>query len=272
MSLRRGAGVTGVLERVNGFWRTVIVLVLVYFLLRFAFGYASQVITGADGPQPIPGALLTIYMALVLLGLAVQVAVSEESLRDFRDPLVALLGGGEEWTGSPAARWGRFALLALPPILVALAVYRQLAPSVVSPTLSRQQHPTLPESYVAIENPYRELPEAEQSAAIAEGIVLYQRNCRPCHGTPVNGSGELAGGYRPRPVAFVDPGTIDSVVESYLIWRIEEGGLGLPSEGTPWHSAMPPWKDELERDDIWKIIMAEYDIAGKEPRVPEAIH
>jgi hypothetical protein len=32
---------------------------------------------------------------------------------------------------------------------------------------------------------------------------------------------------------------------------------------------MPPWEDELEDDEIWRIILAEYAIAGREPRVPE---
>ena len=32
---------------------------------------------------------------------------------------------------------------------------------------------------------------------------------------------------------------------------------------------MPAWKDELTEEDVWKIIMAEYRIAGTEPRKPE---
>ena len=32
---------------------------------------------------------------------------------------------------------------------------------------------------------------------------------------------------------------------------------------------MPAWKDELTDDQIWKIIAAEYQIAGVDPRRPE---
>jgi hypothetical protein len=70
-------------------------------------------------------------------------------------------------------------------------------------------------------------------------------------------------------VDFTDPGTIATVVEPYPFWRIKRGALGLPGMATPWHSAMPAWEDELEDDEIWRIIMAEYAIAGREPRVPE---
>ena len=34
---------------------------------------------------------------------------------------------------------------------------------------------------------------------------------------------------------------------------------------------MPAWEDELGELDIWKIILAEYDLSGTEPRVPEAL-
>ena len=34
---------------------------------------------------------------------------------------------------------------------------------------------------------------------------------------------------------------------------------------------MPSWEDELTEDEIWKIILAEYEIAEKEPRVPEEL-
>jgi hypothetical protein len=74
-----------------------------------------------------------------------------------------------------------------------------------------------------------------------------------------------------RPVDFTDPGTIATVVEAYPFWRITDGALGLPSIASPWNSAMPAWKDELEASDIWKIILAEYRISGTEPRQPEEL-
>ncbi|MCH7874549.1 MAG: hypothetical protein IH965_04545 [Gemmatimonadetes bacterium] len=58
-------------------------------------------------------------------------------------------------------------------------------------------------------------------------------------------------------------------MESYPFWRIEEGAPGLPAIATPWNSAMPSWKDQLTSDEIWRIILAEYRISGREPRTPE---
>jgi len=101
--------------------------------------------------------------------------------------------------------------------------------------------------------------------------VLYQKNCRPCHGTTARGDGPMAWGLRLKPVNFVDPGTIATLVEAYLFWRIKDGGPGLRPEASPWDSAMPAWKDELSDEEIWKIIVAEYDTAGVEPRRPEKL-
>jgi mono/diheme cytochrome c family protein len=106
---------------------------------------------------------------------------------------------------------------------------------------------------------------------LEEGRVLYQKNCRPCHGTTAGGDGPMARGFRLKPINFRDPGTIATVVEGYLMWRIKEGGLGLPPEATPWDSAMPVWKDELSDEEIWKIILAGYDTAGMEPRKLEKL-
>jgi len=259
--------------RPDAFWRTVLVLVAVYLFLRFGFGYVSQMVTGASGPQPVPRALLSMYVVLALGALLVQVGVSEASVRAFRDPLVDLLRGPAP--GDPRARDARYralrlAALAALPILAGLGVYQMLAPKVASAATSRQQHPTINASYLAIENPFRAKSEAEQRKAIEEGIVLYQVNCRPCHGTPARGDGPMAPGFKPRPIAFTDVGTIETIVEPYLMWRVEKGGIGLPAAATPWNSAMPPWEGELTRDEIWKIIMAEFHIAGKQPRIPEA--
>jgi mono/diheme cytochrome c family protein len=104
-----------------------------------------------------------------------------------------------------------------------------------------------------------------------EGRDLFQINCRPCHGSKADGNGPMAWGFRLRPANFTDPGTIATVVEQYVFWRIKEGGRGLPSVATPWDSAMPRWMDELSDDDIWKIIMGEYDTAGIVPRKPEKL-
>ncbi len=103
-----------------------------------------------------------------------------------------------------------------------------------------------------------------------EGRALYAMNCRPCHGDSVAGDGPMADGFKLRPINFTDNGTIETIVEGYTFWRVANGGRGLPTEATPWDSAMPQWKLNLGEEERWKIILAEYDLARKTPRIPEA--
>lgn len=102
-----------------------------------------------------------------------------------------------------------------------------------------------------------------------EGRALYAMNCRPCHGDSTNGDGPMADGFKLRPINFTDNGTIETIVEGYTFWRVTNGGPGLPTEATPWDSAMPEWKLNLTEEERWKIILAEYDLAQKTPRIPE---
>ena len=102
-----------------------------------------------------------------------------------------------------------------------------------------------------------------------EGRALYAMNCRACHGDSVSGNGPMADGFKLRPIDFTDNGTIETIVEGYTLWRVTNGGPGLPVEATPWASAMPEWKLSLTELQRWMIILAEYDLAGKTPRIPE---
>jgi mono/diheme cytochrome c family protein len=102
-----------------------------------------------------------------------------------------------------------------------------------------------------------------------EGRALYAMNCRACHGDSTAGDGPMADGFKLRPINFTDTGTIETIVEGYTFWRVTNGGPGLPTEATPWDSAMPEWKLNLTEEERWKIILAEYDLAQKTPRIPE---
>jgi mono/diheme cytochrome c family protein len=117
-------------------------------------------------------------------------------------------------------------------------------------------------------------PEVAKAALVEknlfEGRALYAMNCRPCHGDSVAGDGPMADGFKLRPINFTDNGTIETIVEGYTFWRVANGGPGLPTEATPWDSAMPEWKLNLTEEQRWKIIMAEYDMAEKTPRIPES--
>jgi mono/diheme cytochrome c family protein len=253
------------------FWTAVVALIITYIVLRFGIAHVSAWITGAQNPQPVPQALLAMYILLALAALAVQVATSDQSLRDFVDPLAELIRGRPSPTpgGDRLFQVGRVAILLAVPLVAGWMTFQRASPSLGSPVAGRIQHPTLPGEYETLSNLFRALPPDEQAAVVREGVVLYQINCRPCHGTAADGDGPMARGFRLRPIDFTDPGTIATLVENYPVWRIKKGGIGLPASSTPWDSAMPAWEGELTDEEIWKIIMAEYSIAGKEPRRPE---
>jgi hypothetical protein len=211
---------------------------------------------------------------------------SKDKIDDFKRPLVNFLKGGGVL---------RMVVLGIVPFLVGGLVYSKKMPRVDPPVMIRVQHPTLPGKFEQMKNPFRDpdpsnefvktfiadkglalaTPQDKEEVvrrATAEGRNLFQVNCRPCHGSKADGNGPMAWGFRLRPVDFTDPGTIATVVEPFLFWRINQGAFGLPQESTPWDSAMPAWQGEIPEADMWKIILADYDTANREPRKPEKIH
>jgi len=104
---------------------------------------------------------------------------------------------------------------------------------------------------------------------IEEGRVLFMINCRPCHGAGAMGDGPMSVGQRRVPLDFTGVETIATLVEGAVFWRVKKGGIKLPREGAPWESAMPSWEADLTDEQIWKVIMADYDIAGNAPRESE---
>ncbi|MBI2460433.1 MAG: c-type cytochrome, partial [Candidatus Rokubacteria bacterium] len=280
-------------RRISLFWSTLIALAVVWLSLRYALPYFTMWVAGSERPLPIPGAALLMYLLLVLVGVLVYITISDESIQEFLRPVVAFLRGPDP--AAPNARplrAARLAVLVLIPLLAGGFVYARAVPRAQSPTILRIQHPTIPGAYERLKNPFREPTDetvrkwtaeteftgsleegrrAYQEAALAEGRVIFQINCRPCHGDAADGAGPMAQGLRLKPANFTDPGTIATVVEAYAFWRATEGGPGLPPEATPWDSAMPVWKGDLTEEQRWKAVMAAYDLAGVEPRKPEKL-
>lgn len=282
------------MKRVPLFWSVVTAVVVVWVCLAYVLPYAAMWVTGRDRPLPIPGAVFAIYLVLTLVGSAVYVTISDESIREFLRPLLAFLRGPEPGAGRAGTlRRGRLAVLLAAPLVAGGAVYARALPQAQSPTSLRIQHPTIPGAYERLKNPFREpadeavqkwtaetkrsgsLDEGRRAyteAALLEGRVIFQTNCRPCHGDAADGQGPMAWGFRLKPANFTDPGMIATVVEAYAFWRVTEGGPGLRPSGSPWDSAMPIWKQDLTDEQKWKAVMAAYDLAGVEPRKPEKLH
>lgn len=254
------------------FWSVILTLLVVYLLLAYGTPFVTRLIIRTDRWLPMPNTLFIMFMILALIGAFIHVTTSDERIEEFKGPIFTFLRGDEEGRWPVWAGWARLAGLVALPILLGGFVYSQAKPSVTSPAALRIQHPTFPGAFEKLTNPLRN-PDGtlKDPKVLEEGRVLYQKNCRPCHGTTAGGDGPMARGFRLKPVNFRDPGTITTLVEGYLVWRIKEGGPGLPPGATPWDSAMPSWKEELQDEEIWKIILAEYDTAGVEPRKPEKL-
>lgn len=258
-------------------------------IIKLVIPNVSMWIVGKPYPLPVPSTLTLMYVLVTIIGLSIFITTSEENIRSFLDPVVRFLRGGEGGVFAMV----RIALLVIIPLGAGALTYKQTAPKVASATGIRIQHPTIPKQFESLENPYRNptddmirsfiqakglgdisMEDAKaqfHEATLIEGRGMYQSFCRPCHGSKADGNGPMAVGFRLRPADFTDPGTLATVVEGYAFWRIRDGGRGLPKESTPWDSAMPRWKDELTDDQIWKIILAEYNTAGTEPRLPEKL-
>lgn len=209
---------------------------------------------------PLPASLIMLYMMLTFSGIMIFMTLSGASMESFLGPIFRFISGdGQDGTMKTA----RLVVLALFPLLVGWQTYSSTASSAAPPAENRTVHPAPPGEFTGLSNPVPNTPDN-----VMQGKGLYAAYCSPCHGQ-FDGKGPAARGFNPPPANFKDPTTIAMLQESYLFWRIKKGGVGLSVEGMPWKSAMPRWEVELKDEQIWKIIMGEYDGAGQKPRTWE---
>lgn len=233
---------------------------------------------------PIPSALLYTYMGLVTIVIFLFVSSTEQGWTDFKRPILNTV-----MAVNPMYRGVRTVSFVVLPILAGYGTYDFLVPKFDEPIELRTVHPAPPASTTVrgqnftlqtAQNPYRVEDNGEylevgkeskyfKSNAFApdapkylqyvkEGGSIFFQNCHFCHGDNLNGRGMFAFAFNPIPANFVDPGTIAQLQETFVFWRISKGGPGLPTEGFPWASAMPPWEEHLTTDEIWKVAMFEY--------------
>ncbi|MGH7260773.1 MAG: c-type cytochrome [Nitrospiraceae bacterium] len=209
---------------------------------------------------PLPASLIMLYLALTFSGIMIFMTLSGTSMDSFLGPIFRFISGEGQDGTMKTARW---AVLVLFPLLVGWETYASTAPSDLPPAENRTIHPAPPSEFVGLSNPVSNTPEN-----VMQGKGLFAAFCSPCHGN-FDGKGPAAKGFNPPPANFIDSGTIAQLQESYVFWRIKQGGVGLSVEGMPWKSAMPRWEFELKDEQIWKIIMGEYDGAHQKPRTWE---
>jgi mono/diheme cytochrome c family protein len=120
---------------------------------------------------------------------------------------------------------------------------------IVSPTARArmQRHWTYMRAGVPPE--YRGLapPGEATQQSVSRGLILYQENCAACHGIHGLGGGDRALGMAPSPALLAHMIQRRGAADEYLMWTISEGGKAF---GT----AMPSFKENLSRAEIWDVI------------------
>ena len=251
---------------------------------------------------PIPFSVRAIYGTVALVGVFLWMSGSEEDWQEFRRPILNVLDARTGFhkglrtfflIAIPIGLWG-FAYNSFLPNLEEPIELRTVHPAPPASTkvhgrtfvLQTSQNPYR----VNIEGKYDQdfsnsliteqgmgrlmKPNANPWDPKAEGYLKYVReggeiffqNCHFCHGDNLNGRGLHAFAFNPIPANFTDPGTLAQLQETFVFWRVAKGGIGLPREGFPWASVMPPWEQHLTTDEIWKVVMFEYWHTGYYPR------
>jgi mono/diheme cytochrome c family protein len=100
----------------------------------------------------------------------------------------------------------------------------------------------IPEVYAELANPV-----TADDASLERGAELYTIHCASCHGDGAMGDGPAAAGLDPAPVPIAH--TSQMMSDSYLFWRVSEGGTL-----EPFNSAMPSWKGVLDEQARWDVI------------------
>ena len=288
------AGISYLLSRAGiampRFWQGILFWVFILMYLKYRIY------------PPIPFSVRAMYGTVSLIAVFMWMSSNEEDWRKFKQPIMNVLDAVTPFHKFlrvaylvllPIIFWG-FAYSSFLPNLDEPIELRTVHPAPPASTKVHGKTFVLQTS----QNPYRVNPEGKYDQEYtnahiveqgmgrlmkpeanpwdpkAEGYLKYVReggeiffqNCHFCHGDNLNGRGLHAFAFNPIPANFTDPGTIAQLQETFIFWRVSKGGIGLPREGFPWASVMPPWEQHLTTDEIWKVILFEYWHTGYYPR------
>lgn len=208
---------------------------------------------------PLPSNLTNFFMLFVLAGVLIHITLDDRRIDEFI--------GFISLTSKQPLVWDilRKAVLVVIPLFVAYNVYSKEKVTYSPPGELFSPHVTPPQWVVDFK-----VPEWASNAGkwdpkhLEEGRKIYEQNCLPCHGKDADGNGPVAHAirYPAAPTNFKEPGTIAQLPIAYVFWRVRDGGIF----DKQFKSAMPGWGDELEEDEMWKVIMYSYYKAGVKPR------
>ncbi len=111
---------------------------------------------------------------------------------------------------------------------------------------SEHEHESLPDEYASKTNPFK----ADDADALAAGEQVYTTTCASCHGAEGKGDGPAAAALDPHPADFTNGEIMNGMSDTYLFWRISEGGMMAP-----FNSSMPAWKQALTEEQRWQVIL-----------------
>lgn len=264
---------------VSKFFQAVLLLIAAYIIFKFVIF------------PPIPSALLYTYMGLITLVVFLLLTTTDQSLSELKDPIVKTLEGK-----TPRFKMIQMITFVVVPILSGYGAFNYMYPKYQEPIELRTVHPAPPASIQVhgselilqkAKSPFRVNEKGEYDEHVEdrylkgnpyddkgvpylkyvrEGGEIFFQNCHFCHGDNLNGAGMFAFAFNPIPANFTDPGTLAQLQQTFVFWRVAKGGIGLPREGFPWASAMPPWEKHLTTDEIWKVVEFEYWHTGYYPR------
>lgn len=107
--------------------------------------------------------------------------------------------------------------------------------------MARHRAP-IPEAYAGLVNPV-----TADEASLERGGELFVTHCASCHGDGAMGDGPASADLDPAPVPIAH--TSQMMGDSYLFWRVSEGGAMAP-----FNSAMPAWKQTLDEQARWDVL------------------
>lgn len=259
----------------------IVPIAAVLFALRFvrvrllawmgAWLVAMYLILTRGFTTPIPGSMVNIFMAIVVLSLLAYATSSRERHQETFGRII-------EFAADPRYTLPLAVVSLAIPALVAWTVYRGAQQPAEPPFFSRTVHPSPPTEITAHgektdllkgENPLRALEKtnpAKWQEHIQNGRNVYYQNCFYCHGDALGGDGMYAHGLNPLPANFLDQGVLPNFQETFFFWRVAKGGPGMPDEGGPGDSAMPEWERFLTNEQMWEVVAFLYADTGYRPR------
>ena len=93
-------------------------------------------------------------------------------------------------------------------------------------------------------------PNEDDEESLEEGLLIYNKNCRSCHGKLGDGQGSGAADLETKPTDFTLPEFLTQS-DGSMYWKIYEG-----------RGDMKKYNEKLDSDEIWYVVTYIKSFAG----------